>query len=129
MIRALREKEFENVRRLSARERYRYFIKKVADSQVVWGLWSDGWALMGDDDGEAVPVWPHPRFAEAFATADWKQYQPREISLDELLSKWIPGMKADRRKFAVFPANEATTTASPEQLGRDLEQELAKYDL
>ena len=111
-----------------ARERYEYFIKKVADSQAVWSLWNDGWALMGDDEGEAVPVWPHPRFAEAFATAAWEGHRPRKITLEDWLVKWIPGMEADHRKVAVFPVEGGTTTkASPGQLRTDLEEELVKY--
>lgn len=123
----LHEKEFDQVRRLPPLGRYEYFIKRVADSQSLWSLWSDGWALMGDDEGEAVPVWPHPRFAEAFATGEWDGYSPQRIGLDDWLAKWIPGMETDRRRVAVFPAEGATTKATPAQLRHDLEREMAKY--
>jgi hypothetical protein len=74
----LKEEEFDSVRRLPARERYKYFIKKAADSQTVWSLWNNGWALLGDDEGEAVPVWPHAKFAEAFALGEWDGYTARK---------------------------------------------------
>ena len=123
----LNDDEFENVRLLPARERYRYFIKKVADAREVWSLWNSGWALMGDDEGESVPVWPHFRFAQAFAAGEWKDYEPRAITLNDWVAKWIPGMEADRRHAAVFPATGPTTRASASQLRRDLQEELRKY--
>ncbi|MDG0793997.1 DUF2750 domain-containing protein [Cohnella ginsengisoli] len=33
--------------------------KKVADSETVWGLYEDGWAITEDDKGNRLfPVWP-----------------------------------------------------------------------
>ena len=93
----LRDHEFENARLLPARDRYRYFIKKVSDSREVWSLWNNGWALMGDDEGKSVPVWPHARFAQAFAVGEWKDHKARMITLDDWLAKWIPGMEASAR--------------------------------
>jgi len=123
-------KEFENVVHLAPKERYEYFIKKVADWEEIWSLWKDGWVLMGDkEEGEHVPVWPHPVFAEAYAHGEWLGYKPRKIELEDWLNKWIPGMEKDKRMVAVFPTTEGqTTTVSPVQLKSDLEEELTKYE-
>jgi hypothetical protein len=123
----LREKEFENVRQLPPQERYEYFVKKVADWQEMWSLWDRGWALLSDDEGTLIPVWPHSRFAVAFAVGEWTNYRSRRIGLDDWLAKWLPGMEADHRNVAVFPAEGPTATASPAKLRQDLEEELAKY--
>ncbi|MCZ1269023.1 DUF2750 domain-containing protein, partial [Paenibacillus tundrae] len=42
-------KEFEAVIKLPANIRYEYFIKKVTDSEEIWGLYDDGWAMSSDD--------------------------------------------------------------------------------
>jgi hypothetical protein len=123
-------KEIENVAKLNPFERYRYFIKKVADWREVWSLWNDGWVLMADPEGiEVVPVWPHAKFAELCAIAEWNEYSARPIGLEEFLNKWIPGMARDNRGIAVFPAsNRETTTVNPIKLREDLEEELANYE-
>lgn len=58
MSRKINDKEFEAVSALPFRERYEYFIKHVADGEVVWSLGADdGWVLMGNKEGhEVVPV-------------------------------------------------------------------------
>jgi hypothetical protein len=56
---SLTSKEFEAVIKLPANIRYEYLIKKVADSEEVWGLYDDGWAMSSDDKGRLlIPFWP-----------------------------------------------------------------------
>ncbi|HTE18405.1 MAG TPA: DUF2750 domain-containing protein [Armatimonadota bacterium] len=123
-------KEFASVVALPGPERYEYFIKRVADWESIWGLYQDGWFLMGDAEGRAVfPVWPHPRFAEAIATGDWDGAVAREISLDDFREKWLPGMTREGKSVAVFPVPpRQSVPVSPERLTRDLEVELADME-
>lgn len=97
------EIEAESVVRLSGPERYEYFVKWVAESEVAWALWQDGWALMADEAGnEGLPVWPALRFASESRIGDFDGYSAREISLDELRSL-ASSLEKERRGFAVFP--------------------------
>jgi|SRR6185312_8056725 len=125
----LNSKEFASVSHLPLRERYAYFVKKVADWEELWSLWNDGWAVMGDHQGaEAVPVWPHRLFAETAAVADWSAYAPRKISLEEWLENWTAGMDRDGRMVAVFPTDVgAAVTVTPNKLKEDLEAEASRY--
>jgi hypothetical protein len=125
----LSDKEMAAVMRRDATERYKHLIKRVADHELVWGLWSEGWALMGDDSGrEVVPIWPHAPYAAACAKDDWSGYEPRQIDLSEWMERWLPGMKRDRRLVAVFPIRQGkTATVEPDDLLRDLEEELQRY--
>jgi hypothetical protein len=122
--------EFESVIKLPLGARYEHFIKKVADWKEIWSLWKDGWVLMGDKDGnEAIPVWPHPMYAEASAVGEWLGCQPKKISLDDWLEQWSPGMAKDKRMVAVFPtAVGETVTVDPLKLKSDLEEELSEYE-
>jgi len=120
------QKEFEKVLRARPGDRYDYFVWKVTEWGEVWSLWSDGWALMGTNQEEVVPVWPHPMFATHTAVQEWAGYVPKKIALDDWLNKWTPGMEKDHRLVAVFPTRQGQTiTVSPLSLKNDIEEELA----
>jgi hypothetical protein len=127
----LQDKELESVLSLSGGDRYGYFVKRVADSEEVWSLAADdGWALAGGGErSEAVPVWPHPRYATACAVGQWARYGPRSIPLRDWLDKWTPGMARDGRMVAVFPVPEDRgVVVAPEHLQGDIERELARME-
>jgi hypothetical protein len=54
----LNDKHIQNALKLSAPERYEYFIKRVADWRMLWALDAeDGWVIATDDNGkELFPV-------------------------------------------------------------------------
>lgn len=130
MSKAVGPKELEHVLRLEGPRRYAYWIKQVADWQLVWGLYSDGWALVSDDRGQqAVPVWPHAAFASACASGPWAGYEPRDIDLSAWMERWLPGMLKDGKQVAVFPTpRDKGVVVSPEQLQEDLAAELTLYE-
>ena len=127
----MHDKEFDSVISLPGKHRYAYFIKKLADWEEVWSLWSeDGWVLAGDNQGhELVPVWPHERFASACISDDWAGCVPKVIPLRVWMDRWIPGMIRDRRLVSVFrtPSGESVLV-SPERLIEDLEKEISLYE-
>ena len=117
--------------RLEGKNRYEYFVKKVADERKLWGLrGASGWMLVGTDEGqEALPVWPHERFALLCATGDWSGYSAEPIDLDGWLSRWIVGLEKDNRLVAVFPIPQHFGVAvDPRRLERDLNEELSCYE-
>ena len=127
----MRDKEFEAVLNTPGPKRYLYTVKKVADFEEVWSLWSDNaWVLAADDaQHELVPIWPHPRFAAACATGVWSQSEPRMIELSTWLEKWIPGIGRDSRLIAVFPtASDKGVVVSSDRLKSDLEDEVSQYE-
>ncbi|HKG93041.1 MAG TPA: DUF2750 domain-containing protein [Gemmatimonadaceae bacterium] len=126
------ELEIDAVSALPALERYAHFLKRVADWEELWSLRAgDAWVLSGDDDGERelVPVWPHPRYAEACATDAWAGAEPAAIRLGEWLDVWLPGMRGDRRGAAVFPVpGERGVAVEAERLRADLEAAAEPYE-
>ena len=128
---SIHDKEFEAVLQLPASERYAYWIKRVADWEEIWSLSDNGWALSSDDDGnEAVPVWPHSRFAEACARDNWAGFRARIISLSDWLDAWIPGMIKDKRQVAVFPTpHKKSLFVAPERVRDDLREYLAEIGI
>lgn len=130
MTRRIEAREVSALVQLSGGERYEYFVKKAADCQEVWSLGGDdGWVMAEADGQEAVPVWPHPAYAEMCATGSWQGHEPRPIPLSDWLEKWTPGLTRDGRGVAVFPLPEDRgVRVSPEYLENDLREELAKYE-
>jgi len=126
----LHPKQIESVLALEGPKRYEHFIKRVADSQRVWGLYNDGWALAeANEDGVRVfPLWPDEDYAEMCAKDEWSEFEPKPIPLDEFLDEVLPGMEEDRIIPGVFwkPDGNAVTP-TPAQLAAHLQEELEEY--
>lgn len=123
------QKQLEAVVALPGPERHRHFVKKVADSQEVWGLFQNGWALAAADDGTTVfPLWPAREYAELCAAREWTGFAPRAIGLDELMSELLPKLKHDGVLPGIFftPANRGVTP-SVDELKAALDAELQNY--
>ena len=84
-------------------QRYAYFLRRVCASGQVWGLYSDGWAILGEGGRRLLPLWPDQAFADRFRQADSSTYEPKSIELGRFLEQWIPGMKVNGVEAAIFP--------------------------
>lgn len=127
----LRDQEMKAVTGLNGARRCEYLAKRVADTKQLWSLKSaDGWVQMCDDAGAPLfPIWPHERYAEACATADWADCKPAAISLESWLRAWSPGLEQDNRKVAVFPVPGGSgVVMASRELESALREELANYE-
>ncbi|WP_257218229.1 DUF2750 domain-containing protein [Janthinobacterium sp. BJB304] len=121
--------KFKHVMGLPSAERHGYFVRKVADTQEVWGLYHDGWATAQADAKVAIPFWPEAAYAQACASGEWEHFQPRAIALDDFLSKWLPGMAGNGQLASVFPVPQGRASiAAPDDLRRDLQHEAEQYE-
>lgn len=125
----IHSKKIENVLKLEPRARYEYFVGKVADFEIVWGLYGEGW-VVGESQGTTVlPVWPEKEFAAICVTQEWTGNIPKEIALADFLQKWLPGMTSDGRFCWVFPSlADKGYLIDPMELKEDLERELKQYE-
>ncbi|MDN2701594.1 MULTISPECIES: DUF2750 domain-containing protein [unclassified Janthinobacterium] len=121
--------KFKQVAGLPSAERHAYFVRKVADTQEVWGLHHDGWATAQLDGKVAIPFWPEAAFAQACASGDWEHFQARAIGLDDFLAKWLPGMAENKQLAFVFPVPQGSASiAAPGDLLADLREEARQYE-
>ena len=130
MTMGLSDQEIRSLIGASSEKRYEYWIKRVADLEEVWSLGDDsGWVLAADDDSTVgVPVWSHPEYAQACAEGEWAGNQPKAISLDDWLEKWLPGIARDNRMGSVFPIPDGKGVfVPPERVKEDLDEELENY--
>ncbi|WP_083286979.1 MULTISPECIES: DUF2750 domain-containing protein [unclassified Janthinobacterium] len=121
--------KFKQVMVLPSTERHGYFVRKVADTQEVWGLHHDGWATAQADAKVAIPFWPEAAYAQACAGGEWGHFQPRAIALGDFLHKWLPGMAGNGQLASVFPVPQGRASiAAPDDLRRDLQYESEQYE-
>jgi len=123
-------KEMNAVLKLDGPGRFTHFIKQVVDRERAWGLWSDGWALMAQDDGTSVfPLWPAKEYAKLCAVEDWAGYEPSEIGLDELLAELAPKLKARGVRAGIFPTPTGKgIVIDVDELCGALKEELGRYE-
>lgn len=110
--------------------RFKHFIARVADTGVVWGLRdASGWVALADETGApGFPVWPHPDYALACTTQDWKACFAAEIDVHAFTDDWLPDMDARGVPVAVFPTPSMNGVwMKPGELRRYLSEELEKY--
>jgi hypothetical protein len=122
--------QMEAVLRLDGPNRYSFFIKGVASFQEAWGLYDNGWAMLGDDDGKQVfPLWPAKEYAAACKTGSWANFEPRLISLQDLIEDVLPTLEKEGVLPGVFPTPERkTVTPEITQLLADLHTEKSRYE-
>ena len=121
-------KEVEHVIKLDDRKKYEYFVKKVADFEVLWSLAEDdGFASVGEDDFLKIPLWPKKEFAELCISDEWSSYHCATIDLYDFLEEWIPNLKEDGCGVSLFWYEGAGIEVDLDDLKRDLQIELEKY--
>ncbi len=129
-MRPTSEKELAAVLLLDGPSRFKHFVKRVVDSQAAWGLWKDGWLMMGDPDERFVfPLWPAREYAELHRIEQWKESEAREIPLDDILNELLPTLSERSALPGVFPIPLGKgTTLLPKELEAYLRQEMARYE-
>jgi hypothetical protein len=122
--------EIKSVINLPGEKRYKYFIKKIADQNQVWGLWNEGWAMGVTDDGtRTIPVWPAKEYARLCQVGDWSNFHPKPIPLQELIHEMLPDAAKGGIRVSIFDTpNESSVLVSDEELVADLEAELSKIE-
>jgi len=121
-------KEFEAMINQPANIRYEYFIKKVVDSELVWGLYENGWSVTEDDKGnKLLPFWPKKEFAEFCAINVWVNYPSESMDLHEFIDEFLPRLKEDGYKPSIFFNNNDSAVLEVDTLIGDLKAELEKY--
>ncbi|SFR11215.1 Protein of unknown function [Enterobacter sp. kpr-6] len=127
----LSEKEIEIMSAKNNKERYFYFVKKVVDSEAVWVLDDEGFALSGgDNDEDILMLWPAREYAENCIIDDWKKYKAKELSLNYVMGELLPDLLVKGIKIGVFmvPSISNTPVVNAEDLLLDLENENSKYN-
>ncbi|MGF6148650.1 Protein of uncharacterised function (DUF2750) [Kingella potus] len=100
---------------LSNEERYKYAIKRIADSRVLYVLADDdeNWSLWSDDQGHtSLAIWPEMEFAKISLEEDGDvELSIFELELEMFLEEGIPWLMENNFGIALFPTpNNSTIT-------------------
>lgn len=125
----LSDEQKKAVLSLPGQERYKHFVKQVADSQQVWGLYAHGWALAETTDGkEVLPFWPAKEYAKLCAVDEWQEYAVKRIALGEFFAL-LAQLETDQVLPGVFyTPQDKGVTPSARELVEALKEELAQYE-
>lgn len=120
----IEEGEVAQLLAFPAGDRALAFFQLAADWEEVWGLKdAGGWLVAKETD--ALPLWPHPAFAEACARGAWEGALPESLPVDNLLEDLLPLLEEDGLRVAVFPVPEDPgVLMSPGEVRDRLEAEL-----
>jgi hypothetical protein len=125
------EKEVESVSKLEPFKRYQYFIKRVADSEVMYSLQSivGNWALSEVDGNLLFSLWSAKEFAIQHLVDEWKEYKIKEISFDAFEDELKSLVKDEKYLLNIFPTGQKTGfIVTLDEFVRDLSEELKKYE-
>ncbi|SFD06647.1 DUF2750 domain-containing protein [Pseudoalteromonas denitrificans] len=119
---------FTTISQYDIDKRYKYLIKEVVKTQLIWILTDEhGCVMLNTDDEDCVPVWPNKEFAQAWATGDWESCKAKEIDLKKWHSHWTHGLEDDELAIVVFPnLEEDGLVVYPDELDYELKVQAKK---
>lgn len=128
--RVLSQKQIESILKLDGPGRYDHFIKHVVDCQQAWGLYSVGWTIGSDDEGNPTfQLWPAKEYAILCANGLWAGYEPAEIPLEDLVGELLPKLQRENVGLGVFRTPDGQSVMpTVEQLTTDLKAEMERYE-
>lgn len=127
----MNQKEIENVISLEPFERYKYFIKKIADWEIFFTLLNEkgGYALSELDEYNLLPLWSAKEYAELCKTDGWENYTTKELSLEDLENEIAKFVTDTNCLINVFPVYDKTGfVVDLEEFTNDLNEELEKIE-
>ncbi|MDU0353881.1 DUF2750 domain-containing protein [Paraglaciecola aquimarina] len=88
-------------------QRLRYLLQEIVQHKQIWILIDDdGCVMLNTEDEDCAPVWPSEAYAQAWATGEWADCQPKAIDLKTWHAKWTQGLEDDDVAIAVFPSED-----------------------
>lgn len=123
-------KEFDNIIKLTPFDRYKYFIKKVADFEELWTItYLDGnYALSDIDDNVIISFWPKLEYVDSNLTNGWEKCSPKKLTLDDLEVEIFDLIASQNYLINIFPVNgKSGFIVSLDEFARDLSDELKNY--
>ncbi|WP_312365506.1 DUF2750 domain-containing protein [Sphingobacterium sp.] len=126
----LTEKEISSVARLLPLDRYKYFLKRVADTERMYTLVNgdNEYALSEVKGNYVFSLWPFREYALLSIVEEWDNYQVKEITLDEFENEVIEWIEQNNYLINIFSVDsKAGFVVNLREFVRDLSDELKKY--
>jgi hypothetical protein len=131
VMRKISDKELQSVSSLGPFDRYRHFIKRIADFGELWLLQNDrgDYALSQIEDKVVLSVWSAPEYIQSCENAGWEGYAPTVINIDDLNDTLAPLIIKKGYLIDVFPVNNKSGfVVTLDEFIHDLNTELSNYE-
>jgi hypothetical protein len=118
----IHDREFESVSALEGRPRFEHLLKRICDTETVFLLvdGEGGLIVLTDEENAAppqVPVWPHPRYAEAYRSSVGGGAGYDSVDLTEFVEEVLPNLEQEGAQLAVMPTEQgAVVTIAADEL-------------
>jgi hypothetical protein len=123
-------KEIASISQLSSFDRYKHFIKRVADFEVMYTLVDEqgSLAISEIEDKVMLSFWPAQEYAVVNSVNEWQDYKVKEITLEDFESEVVDVISENNYLLNIFPINDKTGfVVSLDEFTRDLVAEMDKY--
>ncbi|WP_028532302.1 DUF2750 domain-containing protein [Paenibacillus sp. UNC217MF] len=123
---------FKAMIKRSARDRYIYSVKRIADWEEAWSLkLNDGYVTTSDKEGNlSMPIWPFKEYAMKCIEDEWENCQTQKIRLDKLLDEILPNLSEEGTHVVVFkvPEDPDVVRVSADDFKNNLLYECSQYE-
>lgn len=124
--------EFKAMIKKSARDRYIYSVKRIADWGEAWSLkLNDGFVTTSDKEGNlSMPIWPFKEYAMKCIEDEWENCNTQKIHLDTLLDEILPNLSEEGTHVVVFkvPEYPDVVRVSADDFKNNLLYECSQYE-
>lgn len=125
------EEEFNVLTKSHYEERYRYALKRIADTETMWSVVDNNGAFVIQSYGNErlFPIWSSMEYAQAFCVKDKSDCKITAISLDSFEDSIIDLICKEGLLINVFPTEQETLgkVVGLNQFAEDLSRELEDY--
>lgn len=125
------QREIESVSSLNPFDRYKYFIKRVADFEVMYTLVDErGRFAISEVEGNIMlSFWSAQEYAIINAANEWKNYRVQTITLGDFEKEVIDLISEQNYLLNIFPINDKTGfVVNIGEFAKDLASEMKKYN-
>lgn len=126
------DKEFEALNKCTPDIRYRYTLKRIADTEAMWLIWNDethlAIQLMGKE--RLLPMWSSKEYAQAFCVDDFSSCKCKAVTIEYFVESIIDVICEDKLLINVFPTQQECRgkVVDLNTFAGDLSKELEDYD-
>lgn len=126
----INDSEITNVSKLTAFDRYEYFLKRAVDFEELWMLKSSDheFVLSDIEDQTLITFWSNEEYVKQCLIDDWRDYYPIKYSMDEFYDLIVPIIKKHNYLVEIFPIpNKTGFIVDLDEFLRDIQEEDTNY--
>lgn len=102
------DKEFKALNKCTPDVRYRYTLKRIADTEAIWLIWNEDndFVIQAYDEECLLPMWSSREYAQAFCVGDFKDSICKAVTLDFFVDSIIDVISENNLLIDVFPTQQ-----------------------